>query len=245
MWFTFVCNEETDGSGTENFLGWFNKTKYKRVAAVIGEPTNLKSLEIGHRGNAFIKLTSCGITGHGANKYSEKELAVEKMLKAIKKLKKNFSIWEKKYVHKILGKPNLNITSLHSSEEFVNKLPDKCWVTLDIRTTPDLHKKLNSLVKNSIGDLVEIAPMIGNASPGFTESKSPIVKVCQKILPNISFSISLGTTDFSQFIAAGIDAIVLGPGDKKFIHKENEYVYIPDIKKAVNIYNKIVNEFGK
>lgn len=243
LWFTFVCNEETDGTGTESFLQWFKKSKYKQVAVVIGEPTNLEDLEIGHRGNAFIKLTSNGITGHAAKKYSKKELAVEKMLKAISKLQKDFLTWNKKYKHKILGEPNLNITGLHTTGEFVNKLPDKCWAALDIRTTPLLHTKLDNLLKVSIGEFVEISRMKGNVSPGLTEVNSPMVKASKKVLPNISFSISLGSTDFSQFIQAGIDAIVLGPGDKSVIHKENEYVELEKIKQAIEIYKKIIFTF--
>lgn len=245
LWFTFVCNEETDGSGTENFLQWFKKSKYKQVAAIIGEPTNLKNLEIGHRGNAFIKLTSNGVTGHGAKKYSKNELAIEKMLKAISKLQKDFSTWKRKYNHKILGKPSLNITGLHTTEEFANKLPDKCWATLDIRTTPSLHSKLDSLLKDSIGEVVEISRMKGDAFPGLTKINSPMVKASKKVLPNISLSISLGSTDFSKFIQAGIDTIVLGPGNKNAIHRENEYVYINNINKAIQIYSKLIYKYAK
>lgn len=244
LWFTFVCNEETDGSGTESFLEWFKKSKYKQVAAIIGEPTNLENLEIGHRGNAFIKLTSSGVTAHGAKKYSKNELAIEKMLKAISKLQKDFSTWEKKYKHKILGEPNLNITGLHTTGEYVNKLPDKCWATLDIRTTPLLHTKLDSLLKDSIGESVEISRMNGNASPGFKTKGSMLIKICRKILPEVSLSISLGSTDFSQFTQNGIDAIIFGPGDKKVIHKENEYVYISKMKKAVGLYKKILYAYA-
>jgi acetylornithine deacetylase/succinyl-diaminopimelate desuccinylase-like protein len=244
LWFTFVCNEETDGSGTEKFLQWFKKSKYKQVVAVIGEPTNLKTLEIGHRGNAFIRLISYGVTGHGAKKYSRNELAVEKMVKAISKIQKDFLTWKKKYKHHILGEPNLNITGLHTTEEFVNKLPDKCWATLDIRTTPDLHKEMDKLLEVSVGKLVEISKMKGDSPPGFTGNDSQIVKVCKKILPNLSFSVSLGTTDFSQFIQAGIDAVVLGPGEKRMIHRENEYVKLEEVNKAINIYKKIIFTFA-
>lgn len=244
VWFTFACSEETDGSGTAKFLQCFKKSKYyasyKRIAAVIGEPTNLSNIEIGHRGNAFIKLTSQGISGHGAKTYSKKELAVEKMLKALNKLQKDFLTWQKKYEHKILGKPNLNITGLRTFGEFINKLPDTCTAFLDIRTTPELHKKLDTLLEESIGELIEISRVKGNASPGFTGSDSLIVHVCKKILPDISFSTSLGSTDLSQFSHSGIDAIVLGPGDKKVIHKENEYVYVSNIKKAIGLYRKIL-----
>ncbi|MBI2617484.1 M20/M25/M40 family metallo-hydrolase [Candidatus Gottesmanbacteria bacterium] len=248
LWFTFVCSEETDGSGTAQFLQWFKKTKYylsyKHIAAIIGEPTNLTNIEIGHRGNAFIKLTSYGITGHGAKTYSRSDLAVEKMLKALNGLQKVFSVWKKKYKHTTLGEPNMNITRLYTSGEFINTLPDKCWATLDIRTTPGLHKNLENLLRETIGKYAEISGMKGNASPGLIEGNSMIIKICRKILPKVHFSISLGSTDFSQFVQSGIDVIVLGPGDKKVIHKENEYVYVSKIKKVVGLYKKILSAYS-
>jgi len=86
--------------------------------------------------------------------------------------------------------------------------------------------------------------MKGDSPPGFTGNDSQIVKVCKKILPNLSFSVSLGTTDFSQFIQAGIDAVVLGPGEKRMIHRENEYVKLEEVNKAINIYKKIIFTFA-
>jgi len=244
VWFTFVCNEETDGSGAAHFLQWFKESifflTYKHIAVVIGEPTNLTNIELGYRGNAFVKLKSFGITGHSAKTYSSDDLAIDIMLKTLNKLRKEFALWKKKYKHKVLGEPNLNITGLHTLGESMNKLPDECWATLDIRTTPMLHANLNSLLDESISEYVEIIRMKGNTSPGFTEGDSSIVKICRKILPEVDLAVSLGSTDFSQFILAGIDTVVLGPGDEKVIHKENEHVKIANVEKAVDIYKRIV-----
>ena len=54
MWFTYVVNEEVDGSGTADFAKWFDGSggigKYKDMAAIFTEPTDLTELEHGHRG---------------------------------------------------------------------------------------------------------------------------------------------------------------------------------------------------
>lgn len=244
VWFTFVVCEETDGSGTENFLSWFIKseyyTKYKKIAAIIGEATNLDSIEIGHRGNAFIKLRVSGITGHGAKNYSSSDLAVEKMLKTLEKLQKTFKQWKKQYKDPIVGEPNMNITSLHTSDEFMNKIPDQCWVTLDIRTTPKFHRKLDNLLKKAVGDSVKISKIKTCKPPAITSFESHVIKVCKKVLPDIPLTISLGSTDHSQFTRCEIDTIVLGPGNKEVIHKENEYVKLQNIDKAVDVYQKLI-----
>ena len=59
VFFVFVTNEEIDGSGSSSFVSYFSKkylSSYKNVTAIIGEPTNLKKVEIGNRGNYFLKI---------------------------------------------------------------------------------------------------------------------------------------------------------------------------------------------
>lgn len=247
IWFTFVCNEEIDGSGTESFLTWFQKSKnssrYSKIAAIIGEPTNLDSMEIGHRGNAFIKLATKGITGHGAGNYEKDNLAVGKMLDAFDKLEKAFAVWKKFYRDRKLGEPAFNITDIHTSGGSVNKIPDECFATLDIRTTPKLHPRLDKLLKDTLGSDVHIIRIKGHDKPGITSEKSDICKLCKKLFPKLPFALSLGATDFSQFVKAGIDTIVIGPGDKSLTHKPNEYADVGKIDKAVEVYKKIISKF--
>src|SRR3989344_4280618 len=66
VFFTFVKNEEIDGSGSEAFVSYFKKNyanNYSQKAAILSEPTDLTSIEIGNRGNAFIKITTQGDSG--------------------------------------------------------------------------------------------------------------------------------------------------------------------------------------
>lgn len=245
LWFTFVCSEETDGSGTENFLKWFTKLKsysrYHSKAAVIGEPTDLSSIEIGHRGNMIIQLTSTGISGHGAEMYSSNKLAISKMIKAIEKLQFEFSIWKRVFRNRILGEPNFNITNLNTPDKFSNIIPAQCNATIDIRTTPKLHKKLDLLLKKTAGNYISTFSIKSNTYPCIINpTKSSLVRVCKKILPDCILSISIGTTDLSQFTNRGIEAIVLGPGNKEMMHKEDEFIELDNLRKTVDIYRKII-----
>lgn len=244
LWFVFVKNEETDGSGSKNFLKWFGKygylKRYISIGAVIGEPTGLTNIEIGHRGNAFIQLTTYGITGHGAKTYNFEDLAIDKMLTVLKKLKSVFPKWSEKYSDKILGKPSLNITSLSTSVNPVNKIPDTASANLDIRTTPGLHDVIETLLKKELGGRVYVSKLKEFCPPKILDKKSRIFKLCQKNLSDFSFSIALGTNDLGQFLDYGIDALVLGPGQKSVIHKENEYIELSQVEKAISIYKKII-----
>ncbi len=248
IWITFVCNEEIDGSGTAAFIKEFTQSKYfdtyTKMAAIIGEPTNLNCIEVGHRGNVFVQLETSGISGHGALKYKTNETAVEKMFNILFKLKKVFRTWKIKYKHEILGMPSFNITNITSISGSMNRIPDICQVILDIRTTPLIHDKLEFLLQKTFGNNVSTTKILGNSIPGVTSSKSHIIKTLKKILPNIQTSVSIGSTDLSQFLRIEIDAVVFGPGRKEVIHKDNEYADIYDLKKALIIYNKIISAFS-
>lgn len=245
IWFTFVCNEETDGSGSEKFLEYFKKTKqfkmYKNISAIIGEPTNLSHIEIGHRGNAFVKIEAFGKTGHGAKEYLEEDLALEKILKTLEKVKKEFKKWKKKYKDDILGEPGINITDISTKDSSLNKIPDYCSATLDIRTTSLLHESLLSLLKSVLEKDLKISFLKKPIEPSYVLLNSGIVRKIKKLFPKISFATSIGSTDQVFFIKNNIDAIVLGPGEKEVIHQKNEYIKLNNVQTAVGMYQKIID----
>lgn len=247
LWFAFVTREETDGSGTADFLKWFTRSKYsklyKYIAVIIGEPTNLDEFEIGHRGNAFVKLIIKGVTGHGAGSYDENKLAVAQMLVGLEKLKQVFKLWENTYTDSILGKPTMNITSLSTGSGVLKKVPKTCEAILDIRTTPKLHRQLMKHLKAILGSNITIQELHQPQPAGVTSKNSKIIKKMAKLFPDLTSGISLGSTDLFQFTGRGIDAIVLGPGDKNAIHRENEYVELSKVKECVKIYRKIIENF--
>lgn len=247
LWFTFVTKEETDGSGMATFLDWFVRSKYfktyKNIAAVIGEPTNLASIEIGHRGNAFIKVEATGTGGHGAKMHDERELATTKILEAIAKLKKEFTSVKKKYKDPILGEPSMNITGIQTSKSSLNTIPQSCRAVFDIRTTPALHERLLKVLHDILGDFVTITEEEKSKPPGITSQDSKITQCFKSLLPNIAVLVSMGSTDLAQFRQAGIDAVVFGPGKKTAIHKENEFIEVSKISKCVTLYKKIIDTY--
>ncbi len=155
VWLTFVVSEETSGSGTKNFLTWFKKNyikQYKDIAGVLLEPTGLESIEVGHRGNIFIKLKTLGDSGHGSQPQKIQNHAVFIMIKVLEKIQKLEKSWKKKYKHEFLGEPSIGIaTSIQAgSVESPNKFPDSCVTTLDIRTTPKLNSVVLQELKESL-----------------------------------------------------------------------------------------------
>jgi acetylornithine deacetylase/succinyl-diaminopimelate desuccinylase-like protein len=246
VWLLFVTKEEVDGSGTAEVLEWWQKnkaSKYTHQSAVLVEPTGLKEIEIGHKGNVFLKLTVKGDSGHGSRPETIKTHAVLEMAQALLALPKLSQVWQKKYTDSTLGSPTIGIaTSIQAGDSKVpNKFPDICVATLDVRTTPSLHKKVIKEVKAFLNNPKIMVEYVSTpAAWGLTEKQNPIVSATQIVMSNAELSISPGATDQCFFTNKNIPAVVLGPGESEVMHQPNEYCYHKKIPEAVVAYQKII-----
>ena len=246
IFFTFVTNEETNGAGTKSFINFFMNqyaTKYTEVSAIIAEPTDCDFIEIGHRGNIFLKLKIKGDSGHSSNPDNIKIHSLEKMIKIIakiKKLEKEIKIF---YYDDILGYPTICLTGFNSSESSINKVPSECNTTWDIRTTPLLHDKFIDILKRKVGNNIEIELVDKPINYSLTEENSKIINIFKKNTNNLAIKIAKGSNDTVFFNEIGIPALTFGPGNKNTIHKENEYIEIKNINKAIQIYTDVIKTF--
>jgi acetylornithine deacetylase len=246
LFFTFVINEEIGGSGTESFVNYFIDKfakNYNDVSVVIAEPTNCNKIEIGHRGNIFLKLKTTGDSGHSSNPDKITIKSIEKMIKVVSKIKRLEKELQTFYFDEVLGNPTICLTGFNSSKSSVNKVPSDCYSTWDIRTTPLLHDKFLNILEKKLGRDVEIELIGKTANFGLTEKNSKIVNIFKKIVDTLKIEISPGSNDTSFFTNIGIPAITFGPGNKEAIHKENEYIELKNIDKSVDIYKELINNY--
>ena len=246
LFFTFVVKEEIDGSGTESFVNYFIDKfakKYNDVSVVITEPTNCNSIEIGNRGNIFIKIKTTGNSGHSSNPGKIKIHSIEKMIKVISKIKKLEKEIQMFYLDDILGCPTICLTGFNSSKTSVNKVPSDCYTTWDVRTTPLLHDKFMNILKKKLNDDVEIELIGKPINYGLTEKNSKIVNIFKKIVNNLEIKISPGSNDSTFFTSIGIPTVTFGPGNKEAIHKENEYIELKNINKSIDIYKELISNY--
>ena len=246
LFFTFVVKEEIDGSGTESFVNYFIDKfakNYNDVSVVMAEPTNCNAIEIGHRGNIFIKVKTTGNSGHSSNPDKIKIHSIEKMTKVISKIKRLEKELKMFYFDDILGYPTICLTGFISSKTSVNKVPSNCHTTWDVRTTPLLHNKFINILKKKLGHDVEIELIGKPVNYGLTEKNNKIVNIFKKIINDLEIKISSGSNDTSFFTSIGIPAITFGPGNKEAIHLENEYIELKNIDKSIGIYKELINNY--
>lgn len=249
LWITYVVNEEVDGLGTKEFIKYFDKYKseYKDVAGILGEPTGLKKIEIGHKGNVFVKVTVSGDSGHGSQPEKVKKQAIKLIYKLIEKLDEENKVWSKKYKNEFLGIPTISLTSINGGDiNSPNKFPDTCTASFDIRTTPEVYQKAFDLIKevaNDVDPKIKIDYLYPPAPYGYTDKEEKIVKITKKIT-NARLSSSFGSNDMCFFTGVGIPAVVFGPGEPDSIHKLNEWVSLKNIDKCVEIYKEIIQKYS-
>ncbi|PIU74173.1 hypothetical protein COS77_02970 [Candidatus Roizmanbacteria bacterium CG06_land_8_20_14_3_00_34_14] len=246
LFFTFVVNEEIDGSGTESFVNYFIDKfakNYNDVSVIIAEPTNCKKIEIGHRGNIFLKLTTTGNSGHSSNPEKITTKSIEKMIKIVSKIKKLEKELQMFYFDDVLGYPTICLTGFNTSKSSINKIPSECNTTWDIRTTPLLHDKFINILGKKLGKDAEIELIGKPVSYGLTEKNSKIVNLFKKIVTDLEITISHSSNDSAFFTNIGIPAITFGPGNKEVIHQENEFVELENIKKSLSVYKNLINNY--
>ncbi|MBI5613706.1 M20/M25/M40 family metallo-hydrolase [Candidatus Gottesmanbacteria bacterium] len=246
VFMVFVTNEEADGSGSQSFVKHFKEKyigDYKEIAAVLGEPTNLTSCEIGHRGNIFIKVTTAGDAGHGSNPENIKTHAIFENIKIIEKIISIGNELADFYKDPILLSPSFCLTGIQSGQSSPSAVPSICSSTWDIRTTPKLHNKVIDVLKEKLGSQVKIEYLMAPSPFGYTSPNSKIVHLLQSHLHGLDVKISPGANDICFFTDAGIDAVAFGPGQKDVIHRENEFVELEKVFQSIQMCKKLIKEF--
>lgn len=246
LFFIFSTNEEIDSQGVKSFIKYFNKkqkTKYKEIAAIVVEPTDLTYIELGYRSSAIIEITTYGDSGHSARPEEIKQNAIVNMIKVINKMNDLENKLKIKAKDKVLGYPTFTLTNIKSPEGSYNQIPNQCNSVWDIRVTPKIEKNFSSILKTTLDKEVKINIIKPPGDCIKVSPKEKIVKIFQEVIQGIKTQSAKGANNTGSFIRAGIPAISFGPGHKAVIHKENEYVKLINIDKAVDIYKQVIDSY--
>ena len=279
MWFTYVVNEEVDGSGTESFANWFAEQgydkKYTDMAAIFTEPSNLKLIEHGHRGNYFLEVVAHGQSGHASTPGKLKGVsAVRKIINFADAFQLAATEWNEEFPNKYFN-PAITVgemTSIRANIKAVeekdvdgkpvfdskgnriikvepssaNKFPDTCTAVFDLRTTPESHDLLGERVKKLGKKLgVKVGDLYMPAPAGFTNPDEKIVTVSRQAVKGARVQTAHGSADLGFLSAKGIKGIIFGPGEKSQMHVTDEYCRPAQIPQAVEIYKTIVEAWAK
>lgn len=240
----FVVEEETTGDGTNSTLNYLKPRlkMYDKVAAVIGESTKLNAV-LGHRGNAFAKVVFRGNGGHASRPPKPTDQSVYKAHSFIASIEKQKEGWNKRYTDATLGEVGVAVTALQAGTGAMNQIPTETTVTLDVRTVPAFHAKLQQEIEAWAKAYGGKAKVLYPCPAGFCSPDESIAKVIMSLAKQTEVQVTQGATDQQFFTQAGVPAVICGPGDKAVIHAPNEYIDEHLLKICTARYMQIVSDW--
>lgn len=194
--------------------------------AIVGEPTEMK-MAVAEKGLMVIDCVAHGKAGHAAR--NEGENAIYKALKDIEWFK-NFKFDK---VSDFLGAVKMSVTQINAGTQH-NVIPDKCSFVVDIRSNElYTNEEILSIIKENV--LCVINARSTRLSSTKTPKKHPIIKKAEE--QNIEI---FGSPTLSDQALMPFSSVKIGPGKSERSHTADEFIYIQEIKDAISIYVKLL-----
>lgn len=210
-------------------------------AMIVGESTDNQPVA-GHKGALWLKLTSQGRTAHGATPELGRN-AIARMAPTLARL----CDFDPGVTHPRMGATTCNIGTLHAGKN-TNSVPDLCELTVDLRSVEglahaDLVQKIQDLCDPGIGlDTLIDLPAV------WTDTTQPWFAASSKIA--LSMTEHQGHRDCVNYFTDAsllktamedLPVMILGPGQIDQPHVTDEYVRLPRLAEAVEIYAALIS----
>ena len=208
---------------------------------VVAEPTSNR-LSLGHKGALFLRVTTRGVTAHSSMP-QEGDNAVYRLAEAVLKVR---DMTLDVAPHPVLGAPTRNV-ALVSGGHALNAVPDLASLTMDFRTIPGQdHAGLLEALGKELGPKFEIE-VVHDLPPVWTDPEDDFVGLCGRVLDDPAAE-PLGMPFFMDGSIlkpmTGAPTVILGPGEPTQAHKTDEWCRSQDIRRARDIYARLIAEFG-
>ncbi|WGI17717.1 M20/M25/M40 family metallo-hydrolase [Methanonatronarchaeum sp. AMET-Sl] len=232
--FASFVGEETNAKGVKHAV----KNGFQPDYAVIGEGTVGYTEEgkidvcVAHRGRREYRVITKGRPSHASQPHLG-ENAIYSMMDVLKEIKELDDVKEEIFGEMV--KSSSCVTQIESMGAS-NVVPDRCQITVDVRTTP------KNMFKIEVGDKVEV---VSDVPPMITEDEKLIQGLEKSIEFNTGYQpkriIKPQTTDSGFLKEAGVETIVLGGAESKEPHSNNESVSIDILEDLYTIYKHFAN----
>ena len=223
--FCASAEEEISGlHGVASVLEQFGKINL----AVVGEPTGMQ-MAVAEKGLVVLDCESKGKPGHAAR--NEGENAIYKAMADIQTLS-GLSLPK---TSEILGPVMITVTQIEAGTQH-NVVPDSCRFVVDVRSN---ECYTNEEVYRIIADKIdaEVKPRSFRLNSSGIPLDHPLVN--RGIALGLSPYGSPTTSD--QAVIPGA-SIKIGPGDSARSHTADEYIFLDEIRKGVEIYIQLLDQ---
>jgi len=245
-----TVNEECGFSGVDAlpklWTDWCGSLLPRKPdAAVIAEPTAL-TVVVAHKGLVRWRCHTRGRAAHGA--YPERgDNAIYKMARLMPALERyHREVLARRPAHPLCGPPTLNVGTI-SGGVSVNTVPDRCTIQLDRRLTPEespqqARQELIDYLAGEVklGSDVEHDPPFMRGLPLGDQANRELADRLAGVVRRVAGSCRTAgvpyATDAASLAAAGVPAVVFGPGSIDQAHTADEWIALDSLEKAAEIY---------
>lgn len=233
--------EETgggEGNGMEKLRRHvFGRALPEVSAALVGEPTELRPC-LAQKGLLILTATAHGKTAHAARAHlGENALTVAaRDLLVLDAL--TFDATDP-----LLGRPTITAT-LIAGGTAKNVVPDRCTITLDVRSTPAAtHAELTEAVRRSLESTVEVYS--DRLVPCATAPDARVARAAIDALAGLGLDAEpFGSPTASDWIfLSDVPAVKIGPGRSELSHTAEEHVEVDQLERAVDVYAEIARRY--
>lgn len=230
----FSYDEEVGCRGVPHLIARLPELCAKPLGVIVGEPSGMRAVR-GHKGKAAARVTINGRSGHS----SRPDLG----LNAIHAMSEALSAAVSEAERLTRGPFNSAFEPAYSSlqagviagGQSVNIIPDSCTLDLEARAIPgvdpaSLLAPIRARAEALAGDgfLVEWTPM--SAYPALSlPQDSGLAGLLRELTGEAPLAAVSYGTEAGLYQAAGIDAIICGPGDIDRAHKPDEYILTSEL----------------
>ncbi|MCC6581666.1 MAG: M20 family metallopeptidase [Phycisphaeraceae bacterium] len=215
---------------------------------LVGEPTGLKPV-IAHNGCVRWRITTHGRAAHSSNPALGRS-AISRMMHVV-------DLIESRYIpsiaasHPMTGKAQCSVNLIQGGQQ-INIIPDRCRIDIDRRVVPGENP---ATVLPEMDALLEELrcrePELPIEQEGVFECPPLPPQVTAGVLPMVQRALaSLGlpdqpmgvgyATDAGDLGAAGLPALVLGPGHIAQAHTRDEFIDLDQLRRGVEVYFRIL-----
>ncbi|KKP69645.1 hypothetical protein A2X44_03765 [candidate division CPR3 bacterium GWF2_35_18] len=225
----------------------------KADASLIGYP-NDKEIFIGSRGYVRIKIAVYGKSAHTG---SRKHLGINAITKAIPLLQQLANHQLKYHKNPLFPfGPKLTISIVNGGSA-INVVPDRCEISLDIRTVPsqkseEVVSEIRALieeVKSKQTDFHYEFSLLGAEEPYLSDQNANIIQIFQKnaqetLNKKIPLSVCGPANDGNVLASKLKIPVICGFGCRfENLHGKDECVYLDDLIPTAYTYMKTVKDF--
>ncbi|HEY0751759.1 MAG TPA: M20 family metallo-hydrolase [Chitinophagaceae bacterium] len=221
-----TAEEEVSGSnGIESLLMQLPAID----CAIVGEPTQMK-MAIAEKGLMVLDVKTTGKAGHAAR--GEGVNAIYLAADDIN--------WFREYrfdkESDLIGPVKMTVTSIETPNKAHNVVPGECSFIVDVRINEHYtHEEVLDIIRSHVKS--EITPRSTRLKSSSISIDHPLVKA------GITIGLeTFGSSTLSDCALLNVPALKLGPGESARSHTSDEYIYIAEIRKGIEVYAELLNQ---